>query len=454
MRRSPAGIRTGSGAPLGVALRPKGRLSVRILLIGASGLIGAAVSARLAGDGHEVVGVSRHPPTAGLGHVRHLGLDLASATPADLAPLLANIDAVVNCAGTLQDAPGESTEGVHHRGVAALLDACRRQKVLRLVHLSALGVEREVTSFSATKYAGDTLIIESGLDWVILRPSVVIGRSAYGGSALMRGLAALPVQPVMADTGPLQLVWLDDVVQTIVFFLHPDAPSHQVVDLVGPRTWSLPDFVRLLRRWMRWPEAKTFTVPSWLSILMYKLGDALSGLGWRSPVRTTARREIAYGAVGDPRGWSHLTGIQPTDIELVLTREPASIQERWFARLYFLKPLVFGVFSLFWLVTGLISFGPGWDMGMSLLREGGVGEPLASLSIMAGASADILIGLSILYRPTSRYGLYAALLISITYAIIGSILVPTLWREPLGSMLKIWPIMVLNLVALAIREDR
>ena len=81
-------------------------------------------------------------------------------------------------------------------------------------------------------------------------------------------------------------------------------------------------------------------------------------------------------------------------------------------------------------------------MGMSLMREGGVGEPLASLSIMAGASADIPIGLAILYRPTSRYGLYAALLISITYAIIGSILVPTLWREPLGSMLKIWPIMV------------
>lgn len=64
---------------------------------------------------------------------------------------------------------------------------------------------------------------------MILRPSVVIGRPAYGGSALMRGLAALPVQPVLANTGPLQPVWLDDVVQTIVFFLHPDAPSRQVV---------------------------------------------------------------------------------------------------------------------------------------------------------------------------------------------------------------------------------
>jgi uncharacterized protein YbjT (DUF2867 family) len=427
---------------------------VRILVIGASGLIGSAVCARLAGDGHDVVGASRRPPPVGLGHVKHVGLDLANATPPDFASLLSGIDAVVNCAGTLQDAPGESTEGVHYRGVLALLDACVSRGVQRLVHLSAIGVERETTSFSATKHAGDAQIIASSLDWVILRPSVVVGRAAYGGSALMRGLAALPIQPLMSDTGPLQLVWLDDVVQTIVFFLHPGAPSHQIVDLVGPRTWSFPDFVRLLRRWMRWPEPRVFKVPSSGSTLLYKLGDAVSVLGWRPPARTTARREIVHGAAGDPSRWSHLTGIAPIDIEVALTREPASVQERWFARLYFLKPLVFGVFGLFWLVTGLISFGPGWDIGMSLMREGGVEEFLATVAIVAGASADILIGLAILYRPTSRYGLYAALLISVSYAIIGSILVPRLWSEPLGPMLKIWPIMVLNLIALAIREDR
>ena len=91
---------------------------------------------------------------------------------------------------------------------------------------------------------------------------------------------------------------------------------------------------------------------------------------------------------------------------------------------------------------------------MGLMREGRVDEPLASLAIISGATADILIGIAILYRPMTRYGLYAALMISIAYAIIGTILVPGLWSDPLGPMLKIWPVMVLNLVALAIREDR
>jgi len=50
------------------------------------------------------------------------------------------------------------------------------------------------------------------------------------------------------------------------------------------------------------------------------------------------------------------------------------VQERWFARLYALKPLIFVVFGLFWIVTGLVSLGPGWGQSVALMREGGVSE--------------------------------------------------------------------------------
>jgi hypothetical protein len=81
--------------------------------------------------------------------------------------------------------------------------------------------------------------------------------------------------------------------------------------------------------------------------------------------------------VGDPTRLPQLTGLEPKDIEAKMAAEPASVQERWFAQLYLLKPLVFGVFSLFWILTGLISLGPGWKIGMALMREGGAGEPSA-----------------------------------------------------------------------------
>jgi hypothetical protein len=323
------------------------------------------------------------------------------------------------------------------------------------VHISAVGVDREApTDFSRTKRSAEVDLMSRELDWVILRPSVVIGRPAYGGSALLRGLAALPVLPLMPNTGELQLVHLDDLIETIVFFLQPNAPSRQALEIVGPRRWSFEGAVQLIRRWLGWRPARTFTLPGWAASLIYRIGDFVGLLGWRPPIRSTAQLEIGRGAVGDPSAWIAATGIKPSDVEEKLAREPASVQERWFAPLYVLKPLAFGVFALFWISTGLIALGPGWEIGLGLVLEGGLGATTAALTVIAGALADIAIGLAILYRPTSRYGLYAALAISISYAIIGTVLVPRLWIDPLGPMLKIWPIMVFNLMLIAIREDR
>jgi hypothetical protein len=129
------------------------------------------------------------------------------------------------------------------------------------------------------------------------------------------------------------------------------------------------------------------------------------------------------------------------------------VQERWFAGLYFLKALGFAIFSLFWITTAIISLTVGYPIGVSLMREGGVGW-LAGPSVVAGALADLTIGLAIAFRPTARLGLYGALALSLFYVLAGSILLPRLWAEPLGPLVKIWPVLVLNLVLLAILEER
>jgi hypothetical protein len=282
----------------------------------------------------------------------------------------------------------------------------------------------------------------------------VVGRAAYGGSALFRGLAALPILPVLPRTGPLQIVQLDDLTRTIGFFLRPDAPARVALDIAGPERLAFADVVLAFRSWLGWPKPRLVPLPGWAGNLLYRLGDLAGWFGWRPPVRTTARREIVRGAVGDNSEWRLLTDIEPRSLSAALASEPASVQERWFAGLYFLKPVGFAVFALFWIGTGIISLGPGWDIGKAMLFEGGMEDPLASLTVIGGALADILIGVGIAFPRTARPALYAALAISIVYAVLGTVLVPRLWEDPLGPMLKIWPIMALNLLLLAILRDR
>jgi hypothetical protein len=245
----------------------------------------------------------------------------------------------------------------------------------------------------------------------------------------------------MPNTAPLQIVHLDDLLATVMFFLGAAAPSKVAVDVAGPERYRFDEVVAMHRKWMRWPSARVLRIPDAVAGLIYRLGDLAGLFGWRSPVRSTARLEMVRGAMGDPSPLTQLTGITPHNVEHLLNREPASVQERWFARLYLLKPLIFGVFALFWIVTGLISVGPGRERGIELVMEGGTSETVALLATLSGGLADIVIGIAIAFRRTARLGLLAALGISVVYLILGTILVPicgSIHSAPCSKSRRLW----------------
>jgi uncharacterized protein YbjT (DUF2867 family) len=427
------------------------------LLLGASGLIGSAVAARLYREGIEVVGLARDRQAArrSAAVVRWIFLDLRRASnPQAWRVHLGGIDAVINAAGVLQDSGRDSTTDVHQRAPTALWRACEQVGVRRVIHFSAIGVDRgPLSRFSASKQEGDAALAASALEWVILRPSVVVGRTAYGGSALFRGLASLPVLARVPDAGSLDIVQLDDVAETVVRLLRPSGPSRVVLELAGPERLGFEQVVQAYRHWLGHSPARIVAVPAWLMAAAYRLGDLVAWLGWRPPIRTNARRELVRGATGDPSEWVRLTGINPQPLSAALAANPAGVQERWFSNLYLLKPLLFGVFAMFWLATGLISLGPGYEVAEQWMQSAGAG-PLSGPGVIAGGLADIVVGLAILFRRTARVALIAAALLSLLYVVAGTLLLPELWRDPLGPMLKIWPILGLNLVCLAMLEDR
>ena len=60
---------------------------MRILVVGATGLIGASICARLVSEGHEVVGIARSPRANAARDYQTLVLDMAAALrPEDWLP--------------------------------------------------------------------------------------------------------------------------------------------------------------------------------------------------------------------------------------------------------------------------------------------------------------------------------------------------------------------------------
>jgi uncharacterized protein YbjT (DUF2867 family) len=430
---------------------------MRVLVTGAYGFIGSHVVARLAADGFAVVGAGRDVASARRRRpdIEWIAADLARMQHAeDWLPHLNGVGAVVNCAGILQDSPRDSTLAAHVQGPAALFAACERAGVRRVIQISAIGVGADLdTEFARTKFAADEDLTRRDLDWVVLRPSLVVGRGAYGGTALLRALAAVPFAVPLAQPDALvQPVQIDELAATVAFFLKPDAPARRVLEIAGPERLTLAEVIALYRRWLGLKPAPVVRVPGWLAAGAFRLGDAASLLGWRPPMRTTSLRQLARGVVGDPSEWTRLTGIAPRPLEAVLASQPAGAQERWFARLYFLKPLVIGGLALFWIASGLIALGPARGETLAIARDafGAWAFPVA----MAASLLDIVIGAAIAWRHTARAGLHAAWIVSLGHLAGATLYLPRLWLDPLGAIVKVLPILVLTWVALAILDDR
>jgi uncharacterized protein YbjT (DUF2867 family) len=431
---------------------------MRILVVGAYGFVGMAVAARLSADGHEVVGAGRRIRLASYRRpdIRWIRLDLAKKrSPEQWQAVLQGIDAVVNCAGVLQDNPGDSTEKTHVTGPAALYDACTRAGIRRVVHVSAVGVSADAnTRFGRTKFAGEEKLRALDLDWVILRPSLVVGRTAYGGTALLRAVAAIPfVLPLTRENASAQPVHVRDLARAVSFFLTPEAPVRRIVEIAGPERLPLRKIIIAYRRWLGFRPAETIRLPASVAIVLAKVGDFASWLGWRPPFRTTSLHQLSHAFAENPDEWTKITGIAPEKLESTLLLDPASAQDRWYAYLYLLKPVVIVTLALFWFMSGAIGLGPGRGIAAELLQEVGFGK-YASLAADASGVLHVLIGIGIAFRQTSLIAITASLPVILIYIAAGSLMRMGLWLDPLGPLLKMIPLLALTLVALAIMDDR
>jgi uncharacterized protein YbjT (DUF2867 family) len=166
---------------------------MRVFVIGISGAVGGLLAADLTGRGDVVSGlVRRDDQRAGLaarGVEAHVG-DIGTLTADRLAPVLGGADAVVYTAGS-NGGSREVTDAVDGEGVVTALEAARLAGVRRFALVSVLPEawrERDLGDdeehYFAVKKLTDVAVSQSDLDWLVLRPSMLVDRAGTGRVAL------------------------------------------------------------------------------------------------------------------------------------------------------------------------------------------------------------------------------------------------------------------------------
>ena len=200
----------------------------KALVLGGYGMIGHACLRMLDQNGFEGIGVGRSERSAHAVDPDGAWIiqDIAAATVSDWQTMLDGVDVVVNASGALQDGGKDDLEAIHVTAIKRLVEAASGQSC-RIIQISAAGVSEDAsTEFFRSKARGEAELVAKARDFVILRPALVLAHEAYGGTALLRAAAAIPlIRPQVFDDSLIQTVHVQDVALAVLMSAKGDIPS-------------------------------------------------------------------------------------------------------------------------------------------------------------------------------------------------------------------------------------
>ncbi len=188
-------------------------------ITGATGFVGRRVIA-LAPSPLRALTRSPQPPHPG---VTWVSGDLA--TPGDLCT---GTSAVLHIAGIVSAPTRAAFDAGNVAGTATMLAAAKAAGVTRFVHVSSLAArEPDLSMYGASKAEAETLVKESGLDWVIIRPPGVYGPQDREMLDIYK-LAARGLY--IAPPGRISLIHVDDLAHALLA-LATAGPSHTILEI-------------------------------------------------------------------------------------------------------------------------------------------------------------------------------------------------------------------------------
>jgi NADH dehydrogenase len=209
-----------------------------VLVTGGTGFVGNNIVKALVARGHSVRCLVRHPE-----NVKNLPQNSVELLEGDVKDLQSTsqaakgVDAAIHLVGIIRETGGQTFESVHVDGTRNVILALKEQGVKRLLHMSALGTREGAQSrYHKSKWQAEQIVKQSGLDWTIFRPSIIVGKGDGFTTTLVDLVKKGPVVPVIGSGNyKLQPIAIEDVVNCFMMALENPEHSGKTYELCGPQ---------------------------------------------------------------------------------------------------------------------------------------------------------------------------------------------------------------------------
>ncbi len=249
-----------------------------IAINGATGYIGTHAAEELIRQGEQTVCLVRDPGSRDAKLLASLGAKVveadAQATDGSLTGVLAGCDRLLHLIGSIAPPKGTRLEDLQTGIARRYLDAAQQAGVRKVAMVTALGCGPDAASeYHRTKWLAEEVLRGSGLDWVVIQPSLVVGRAVgHRDSKLVRRyldlIANKPRIPlVLGGHNQVQPIAIADLALALAKVLMSSRWDHHTLKIAGKDKLSTRDFVGELMR-VRGVSKDFLTIPgpvAWLA---------------------------------------------------------------------------------------------------------------------------------------------------------------------------------------------
>ena len=241
---------------------------MKIAVTGAFSYSGKYITKRLLDCGEEVITLTAHPnrPDPFDGKVKAYPLDFDEA---GMTRSLRGVDVLVNTYWVRFDM-GQNTQPRAVENTRKLVSAARAAGVKRIVHISIANPSAaSPLPYYWGKAANEKAVMESGLSYAILRPTVLIGKEDILINNIAFLLRRFPFFLLPGDGSyGIQPVFVEDLADLAVEGVY--SKENYVIDAVGPDSYTFKEFVRLIGKTIG-AQRPVISVPPRMALLAAQL---------------------------------------------------------------------------------------------------------------------------------------------------------------------------------------